>query len=290
MEPETERTRPVVITVGIQKGGTGKTSLAIALAGAWAMDGLRVGIADFDPQCNATRSLLAEDARTALTVHEVLWGRVRDGRMEEFGMDDIAVPSAASPQILVYPGSPEALRWETALIRHGRERLLRQAPAVLEARLPTGVDVLLIDTPPTLGAALQMALSVSEYVFIPTTPEKKALQGFTQLVETIEWIRARTNPDLQVAGIAVNRVRGSGTTLQREWTEALRRRYGEHVLSPLIPERTAMDEQSTLLKPLAFMARGDDDTADRVRELARAVGLRCGLYPAGVPDPDPVEV
>lgn len=262
--------RPTIITVGIQKGGTGKTSLAIALAGAWVRQGLRIGIADFDPQCNATRSLLADDVSVSATIHDCLWDQA-------FMMEDVGVPAGASERIIVYPGSPDALLWELVLMQRGREHLLRKAPEILNARLPTNVDVLLIDTPPTLGAALQMALTISDFVVIPTTPERKALMGFTQLVETIDWIRARTNPDLRVGGIVVNRVRGIGTTLQKQWDAALRERFGKHVLEPAIPERTAIDEQSTTLVPVTLVDRAADDTATIVRNLADQLAERCGI-------------
>lgn len=272
--------RPTIITVGIQKGGTGKTSLAIGLAGAWVRQGLRIGIADFDPQCNATRSLLPDDISLSATIHDCLWDQA-------FLMEDVGVPAKASEQIIVYPGSPDALLWELVLMQRGREHLLRKAPEILSARLPTNVDVLLIDTPPTLGAALQMALTISDFVFIPTTPERKALMGFTQLVETIDWVRARTNPDLRVAGIVVNRVRGTGTTLQKQWGAALRERFGEHVLAPAIPERTAIDEQSTTLVPVTLVDRADDDTATMVRHLADQLAERCGIV---YRQPEPAEL
>lgn len=180
-----------VLCVSNQKGGVGKTTTSNALTVGLAAKGLRVLAVDFDPQGNLSFGLGAqcpiEDPRTIYQVikKEIAFGDAVQHRKD---FDVLAANLLLSALNIEFTGA-------------GREYLLRQILAPI-----SGIyDVILIDTPPDLGLLTINAFTASDYIIIPVLCDLYSLQGLIQLNNTLRQVRMRSNPDIQVAGVLLNR-------------------------------------------------------------------------------------
>ncbi|MGB8022450.1 MAG: ParA family protein [Candidatus Nanopelagicales bacterium] len=220
------------------KGGVGKTSVCLGLAAAAWSAGHRTLVIDLDPQGNATAGLdpqpyefttndVLADGRTGIAAEAIVhsgWGP---------GIDLIAGERALEHR--AHTGSPEsALR-----LRQTLSGALDQYHTVL------------IDCPPSLGELTRNALAAANAALIVTEPSYFALQAAEQALEAVDVARAATNLGLRPAGIVVNRVRRSTEHAYR--LEELRRAYPSLLLSPTIPERTAMASAQGAAVPLSAL-------------------------------------
>ncbi|MGL5978347.1 MAG: ParA family protein [Erysipelotrichaceae bacterium] len=178
-----------IITVTNQKGGVGKTTTTINLASALKRQGKRVLIIDFDPQGNLSFCVDADNQMSA-TIYEVLTGEVK----MQYAVQRTAMCDIVASNILL---SGIELEYTSS----GREFLLKQA---LES-VKHYYDVIVIDTPPGLGVLTINAMSASTSVIIPISPDIFSLQGMTQLYETVEQVKAHSNPDLKIDGVLINK-------------------------------------------------------------------------------------
>lgn len=214
-----------MLTLISLKGGVGKTSICLGLAAtAWAA-GHRTLVVDLDPQANATQAL--DPAPYEFTTNDVL-ADARDGIAAE-----AVVASGWGPGIDLIPGE-RAL--EHRAHAEGPDSALR-----LRHTLAGALDryhTVLIDCPPSLGELTRNALAAAPAALIVTEPSYFALQGAEQALEAVEVARGATNLGLRAAGIVVNRVRRSTEHAYR--IDELRATYPQLVLSPPIPDRTAM--------------------------------------------------
>ncbi len=181
-----------VLCVSNQKGGVGKTTTTNALTVGLAARGLRVLAVDFDPQGNLSFGLGAqrpvEDPRT---IYQVLKKELPFSEAVQHmpdGFDVIAANLLLSALDIEFTGA-------------GREYLLRQALAPVSGRY----DAILIDTPPDLGLLTINAFTASDYIIIPVLCDLYSLQGLIQLNSTLRQVRMRSNPEIQVAGVLLNR-------------------------------------------------------------------------------------
>ena len=249
-----------VLAMCNQKGGVGKTTSSINIAGALCQYGRRVLIVDFDPQGAATvglginansvdNTIYTAMFDTSLDVHEV----VRHTRFD--GLDIIPANidlSAAEIQLVTEVGREQAL---AATIRPLRQEY----------------DAIIIDCQPSLGLLTVNALTAADGVIIPVAAEFFALRGVALLMQSIEKVRSRINPDLQIYGVLVTmytKTLHSDEVLQRIY-EAFRGKVLHSIISRSIklPDATVAGEPITMFAP-------EHKTAKEYREVARELIAR----------------
>jgi len=222
------RTIPVIAVVN-QKGGVGKTTTSINLAAALAEAGHPTLLVDLDPQANSTSGLGLDPSRARLNVYHLLTG--------EASLADIVQPTGIAGLHLV-PSHIDLAGAEIELASlPDREKLLERALVTP----PEGVEIVLIDCPPSLGLLTLNALVAATSMLIPTQSEYFALEGLRHLMYTHQLVRSRINPRLAIAGIVMTQF-DSRTTLAWDVLEAVRRAHPHHLLDTLIPRNVRISE------------------------------------------------
>lgn len=219
----------MVIAIANQKGGVGKTTTAINLSAAIAKSGKKVLLIDLDPQGNSSLSFL-------------------DNKVIDQSIYDLLTDSNASPENIIKPTSIAGLDVMPSRINLAKfeSKLIGEfdAPFRLKDRidgLTKSYDYILIDTPPTLGLITVNALVASDYVLVPIQPSYFALEGTDDLLETVEKIKARPNPRLQVLGVVITLL-DKRTTLARDIQEQIRTVFGDKVFSTVISKSVRLEE------------------------------------------------
>lgn len=222
----------MIISLVNQKGGVGKTTLAINLASYLASLGGGVLLIDADPQGNATSTIGIEILEDTYTLNDVL-ASIASGADPSATLQALQ-PAPAPWGIDVLPADRLLASRETD-IALGRESRLRTALSVLKDRY----DHIVIDCPPSLGMLTTNALVASDTAFIVTTARETATDGVAEIISTIVTVRAHYNHSLRLAGIILNSYRADRVD-RRQWHDWLIHAYGDYVLEPAIPEREAI--------------------------------------------------
>jgi chromosome partitioning protein len=218
------------IAVANQKGGVGKTTTAINLATALAATGWKVLLVDLDPQGNASTGLGIAQAQRELSSYDLLTGGCA---IEE------AVVATRVPRLDIVPATVDLSGAEIELVEY--EERTHRLDRSLAAAAPGRWDVCLIDCPPSLGLLTINALVGARSILVPLQTEFFALEGLSQLLQTIERIRARFNPELSILGIALTMF-DRRNNLSAQVADDVRACLGKLVFETVIPRNVRLSE------------------------------------------------
>jgi chromosome partitioning protein len=250
-----------LFTIANQKGGVGKTTTAVNLAAALAVQGLKTLVIDLDPQGNASTALGITDRQSGTpSSYEVLLGEV--------GLQKALRRSPHSERLFCVPATIDLAGAEIELVSMvARENRLRTALGELDN---FDFDYVFVDCPPSLGLLTINALVAAPEVMIPIQCEYYALEGVSQLMRNIEMVKAHLNPRLDVSTVILTMYDGR-TKLADQVAEEVRRYFGSKVLRTVIPRSVKVSEApgySMTIIDYDPGSRGAMSYLDASRELA----------------------
>jgi chromosome partitioning protein len=219
----------MIITVANQKGGVGKTTTAINLSAAVANKGFRTLLIDLDPQANSTMSYV-ESRGVTRSMYDVLVS-------EEVPFADV-VSATPVKNLYLAPSRIALAKLESKLIGD------LDGPFRLKDKLKdagTEYDYIFIDTPPTLGMITVNALVASTHILVPIQSSYFALEGTDDLLETIDKIKARPNPNLQLLGVVIT-MHDKRTTLSKDIQDQIGQVFGDRVFNTVITKSIRLEE------------------------------------------------
>jgi chromosome partitioning protein len=217
-----------ILAVANQKGGVGKTTTSINLAASLAVAGRRVLLIDLDPQGNATMGSGVDKRLATATVYQVLLGTR--------SLADVRVKATANYDLV--PANRELAGAEVELIElPERERRLRDAVRQIQDEY----DFVLIDCPPALNLLTVNGLCAAQAVMIPMQCEYYALEGLSDLVQTIKKVRVNLNPGLEIEGL-LRTMYDPRNTLAQQVSDQLQQHFGEKVYRTIIPRNIRLAE------------------------------------------------
>ncbi len=218
-----------IFCIANQKGGVGKTTTTVNLAAGLAQIGQRVLMVDLDPQGNATMGSGVDKRQLALSVYDVL--------LESASVAEARVRSESCGYD-VLGANRELTGADIELVTlERREKRLKQALAAADA----DYDFVLVDCPPSLSMLTLNGLCAAHGVIVPMQCEYFALEGVTDLLNTITQVHANMNRDLQIIGL-LRVMFDPRTTLQREVSDQLKSHFGDKVFSTVIPRNVRLAE------------------------------------------------
>ena len=246
-----------ILTICNQKGGVGKTTTAINLSAYLAKAGQRVLLIDTDPQGNATSGLGIDKTQVTQGLYQVLLG--------ELPITQVIVHTVV-PQLQLVPSSVDLTGVEVELVnKEGREFLLRETLQPIKDQF----DFILIDSPPSLGLLTINALAACDRVLIPVQCEFYALEGLSQLIQTIELVKSNLNHALTIEGLVLT-MADYRTNLTHEVIEEARNFCKERIFQSVIPRNVRLSEAPSHGKPI-MLYDGHSVGAKQYEELAREV-------------------
>ena len=219
-----------VIAIANQKGGVGKTTTSINLSAGLAYLEKRVLLVDFDPQGNATSGIGHRIGLQDLTVYDALFGREKA---------ENCIRSLKVPPLDILPANINlaGADLEMARIENKREETLKNVLAPIRDMY----DYIIIDCPPSLGLLNTNALTAADSVLIPVQCEYYALEGVTQLLQTIRLVQRLFNPRLKIEGVLLT-MYDARTNLSAEVGQEVRKHFKEKAYKTYIPRNVKLSE------------------------------------------------
>ena len=228
-----------ILGVVNQKGGVGKTTTAINLAACIALEGLKTLLVDCDPQANATSGLGFQRDDNRHSIYDVLMG--------DSPALQVILPTSIETLFLL-PGSKNLIGANIELAgAEDRELRLRNALQPIQERF----DLIILDCPPALDLLTLNALVAANSLMVPMQAEYFALEGVSELISTLERVRAAFNPDVTIEGVLLT-MYDDRTNLAQQVTETLREYFRERLFHTVIPRNVRLAEAPSHGKPVAL--------------------------------------
>ncbi len=227
-----------VIAIANQKGGVGKTTTAINLGASLAVAERRTLIVDIDPQANASSGLGIRPGEDLPTVYDILVDR---RPAEESILREVQFPC-----LDLIPSTRDLVGAEIELVESAdRERILRRALDSIRSQY----DYILIDCPPSLGLLTLNTLVAADSVLIPIQCEFYALEGLSQLLNTVRLVQKGLNPELEIEGVLLT-MYDRRLNLSRQVADEAREYFGDRVYRSTIPRNVALAEAPSFGQPI----------------------------------------
>lgn len=257
-----------IFCIANQKGGVGKTTTTINLAAALAAIGQRVLMIDLDPQGNATMGSGVDKRQLQHSIYEVLLGEasLSQARVQSVWGDAAAKPGMATYHVL--GANRDLAGAEVELVNlENREKRLKNAIA----EVVNDYDIVLIDCPPSLSLLTLNGLCAAHGVIVPMQCEYFALEGLTDLVNTIKQVHANLNKDLKIIGL-LRVMFDPRITLQQQVSDQLKAHFADKVFNTLIPRNVRLAEAPSYGLPGVVFdpaAKGSQAFIDFAKELVQ---------------------
>jgi chromosome partitioning protein len=239
-----------------QKGGVGKTTTVVNIAGVLADMGYQTLVVDIDPQTNCTTSLGINARSLSLSIYDVLRG-------ESEALDAI-IPTKWD-NLFILPSVPAL----AGIVVELNAMPPRERATQLREKLVgfSDYDYLLIDSPPSLGILTVNALATADGVIVPVQCEYLALEGLAQLVRTISLIQKGLNPMLELKGVVMT-MYDARTTLSKQVVQEVQRYFSKRVYETIIPRSVRLSEAPSYGEPVIYYA-ANSSGAVAYREITR---------------------